>query len=133
MSDPVLKALEEHIEKFVENVRQINIMVSDFQPQGQTALNQKIQGLVSGLQEIDKLKSRVPDVTIPLEVFEYIDNGKNPKIYTKDAMDKAYNKNVQVKGQIDAYKKLKANLLVETSRLFPNETAKYRATRSDFK
>ncbi|XP_053594224.1 mediator of RNA polymerase II transcription subunit 10 isoform X3 [Microplitis demolitor] len=133
MAEPTLKALEEHIEKLVENVRQLNIMVCDFQPQGQTALNHKIQGLVSGLQEIDKLKSRVPDVIIPLEVFDYIDKGKNPKIYTKDVMDKAFNKNLQVGGQIDQYKKLKANLLVEATHFFPKEMARYRATRSDFK
>lgn len=28
------------------------------------------QGLVNGLQEIDKLKSQVQDVHVPLEVFE---------------------------------------------------------------
>ncbi len=34
--------LEEHLEKFVENIRQFGIIVSDFQPSSQTGLNQKL-------------------------------------------------------------------------------------------
>lgn len=34
--------LEEHLEKFVENIRQLGIIVSDFQPSSQTGLNQKL-------------------------------------------------------------------------------------------
>lgn len=33
------------------------------------------QTIVTGLQEIDKLKSQVHDVHVPLEVFDYIDQG----------------------------------------------------------
>ncbi|KAF7996748.1 hypothetical protein HCN44_002394 [Aphidius gifuensis] len=124
-----LESLEEQLEDFVENVRQIRIMVSDFQPQTQSVLNSKIQSLVSGLQEVDKLKSQVQDVHVPLEVFDYIDQGRNPQLYTKDCIEKALTKNEEVKGKIDAYRKFKANMLVELNRVFPNELAKYRAIR----
>ncbi|KAL1128907.1 hypothetical protein AAG570_013441 [Ranatra chinensis] len=116
---------------FIENVRQIRIIVSDFQPQGQNVLNQKIQSLVYGLQEVDKLKSQVQDVHVPLEVFDYIDNGRNPQLYTKDCIEKALTKNEQVKGKIDAYRRFKSYLLVELNNVFPNELAKYRAIRGD--
>lgn len=41
MSSP-LENLETQLEMFIENVRQIRIIVSDFQPQGQSVLNQKM-------------------------------------------------------------------------------------------
>jgi len=41
MSDR-FETLEEHLERFIENTRQLGIIVSDFQPQGQNALNQKL-------------------------------------------------------------------------------------------
>ncbi|EEB12141.1 nut2, putative [Pediculus humanus corporis] len=126
-----LENLESQLEMFTENVRQIRIIVSDFQPQGQNVLNQKIQSLVHGLQEIDKLKSQVQEVHVPLEVFEYIDQGRNPQLYTKDCIEKALTKNEQVKGKIDAYRKFKAHLLVELNAAFPNEITKYRAIRGD--
>lgn len=37
-----LENLENQLELFIENVRQIRIIVSDFQPQGQNVLNQKM-------------------------------------------------------------------------------------------
>ncbi|XP_063705463.1 mediator of RNA polymerase II transcription subunit 10 [Culicoides brevitarsis] len=121
--------LETSLEMFIENVRQIRIIVSDFQPQGQNVLNQKIQSLVTNLQEIDKLKNQVQDFHVPLEVFDYIDQGRNPQLYTKDCLEKARTKNEEVKGKIDSFRKFKANLMVELSKSFPNEMSKYRARR----
>jgi mediator of RNA polymerase II transcription subunit 10 len=37
-----LEELENQLEILIENVRQIGIVVSDFQVQGQTVLNQKL-------------------------------------------------------------------------------------------
>ena len=94
-------------------------------------MNQKIQALVGGLQEIDKLKNQVQDVHVPLEVFEYIDEGRNPQLYTKDCIEKALNKNEEVKGKIDSYRKFKTSMLVELQKTFPKELNKYRAIRGD--
>lgn len=124
-----LENLETQLDSFIENVRQIKIIVGDFQPQGQQVLNHKIQAMVHGLQELDKLKSQVQDVHVPLEVFDYIDQGRNPQIYTKDCIEKALTKNEQVKGKIDSYRKFKSHLLNELNSSFPNELAKYRAVR----
>lgn len=85
---------------------------------------------MTGLQEIDKLKNQV-DVNVPLEVFDYIDQGRNPQLYTKDCIDKALTKNEEVKGKIDAYRKFKSNLLSELSDTFPGEIGKYKAIRGD--
>ncbi|XP_013779724.1 mediator of RNA polymerase II transcription subunit 10-like [Limulus polyphemus] len=130
MSSPLVN-LESSLEKFIENVRQIGIIVGDFQPQGQTVLNQKINQMVTLMQEIDKSKSHIQDIQVPLEVFDYIDQGRNPQFFTKDCMEKALAKNEQVKGKIDIYRRFKALLLVELSKIFPNEMAKYRAIRGD--
>lgn len=128
MSSP-LENLESQLELFIENVRQIRIIVGEFQPQTQPVLNQKIQTMITGLQEIDKLKAQVQDIHVPLEVFDYIDQGRNPQLYTKDCIEKALTKNEQVKGKIDAYRKFKAHMLVELTNAFPTELAKYRAIR----
>ncbi|XP_053449202.1 mediator of RNA polymerase II transcription subunit 10 isoform X2 [Nycticebus coucang] len=98
--------LEEHLEKFVENIRQLGIIVSDFQPSSQAGLNQKLNFIVSGLQDIDKCRQQLHDITVPLEVFEYIDQGRNPQLYTKECLERALAKNEQVKGKIDTMKRL---------------------------
>lgn len=42
MTSAALESLESNLELFIENVRQIRIIVTDFQPQGQNVLNQKM-------------------------------------------------------------------------------------------
>ncbi len=61
---------------------------------------QKLQQIVKDLQEIDKLRPRVQDIQVPLEVFDYIDAGRNPQFFTKDCMEKALSKNEEEKGKV---------------------------------
>ncbi|CAH1270397.1 MED10 [Branchiostoma lanceolatum] len=107
----------------------MGIIVSDFQPQGQPVLNQKIHAMITGMQEIDRCKGQLQDVQVPLEVFEYIDQGRNPQLYTKDCMEKSLAKNEQVKGKIDALKKFRSQLILELDKVFPEEIAKYKSAR----
>uniref|UniRef100_UPI00358E1195 mediator of RNA polymerase II transcription subunit 10 n=1 Tax=Myxine glutinosa TaxID=7769 RepID=UPI00358E1195 len=123
--------LEEQLEKFIENIRQLGIIVSDFQPSGQVVLNQKLNAMISGLQEIEKCRHHLNDVHVPLEVFEYIDQGKNPQLYTKECLERAMGKNEQVKGKIDTLVKFRGQLLSELTKVFPDEMAKYKAIRRD--
>lgn len=71
------------------------------------------------------------EVKIPPEVFEYIDQGRNPQLYTKDCMEKALTENEAVKGKIDGYRRFKTLLMVELSKVFNNEMVKYRSIRGD--
>uniref|UniRef100_A0A3P8RX73 Mediator of RNA polymerase II transcription subunit 10 n=1 Tax=Amphiprion percula TaxID=161767 RepID=A0A3P8RX73_AMPPE len=93
--------LEEHLEKFIENIRQMGIIVSDFQPSSQAGLNQKLNFMISGLQDIEKCRQQLHEINVPLEVFEYIDQGRNPQLYTKECLERALARNEQVKGKID--------------------------------
>uniref|UniRef100_A0A8B9P4J2 Mediator of RNA polymerase II transcription subunit 10 n=1 Tax=Apteryx owenii TaxID=8824 RepID=A0A8B9P4J2_APTOW len=122
-------SLEEHLEKFVENIRQLGIIVSDFQPSSQAGLNQKLNFMVTGLQDIDKCRQQLHDISVPLEVFEYIDQGRNPQLYTKECLERALAKNEQVKGKIDTMKKFKSLLIQELTKVFPEDMAKYKAIR----
>ncbi|CAL4122671.1 unnamed protein product, partial [Meganyctiphanes norvegica] len=107
----------------------LSIIFSAFAKNGKSNINRSEQSMITSMQDIDKLRSAVQDVHVPLEVFEYIDGGRNPQLYTKDCMEKALAKNEQVNGCIDSYKRFKAMLLVELSHVFPNEMTRYRAVR----
>ena len=122
--------LEDNLEQFIETVRQLGIIVSDFQPQGQAVLYQKINSLVTNLKDIENCKTSLSDVYIPLEVFEYIDAGKNPQLYTKDCIEKALSKNEAVKGKIDVYKKFRDNLATQLSAVYP-QIKEYKGLRGE--
>ena len=106
------QALTTGIEEFIETSRQIGIMVSDFQPGCQDILNTKLNTLIENMRSIEKVKGEVSDVVVPPEIFQYIDQGRNPQLYTKDCLQKVVTKNEEIKGKIDAYKDFK-NILEE--------------------
>nr|XP_037291492.1 mediator of RNA polymerase II transcription subunit 10-like [Rhipicephalus microplus] len=130
MSAP-LEALESVLEMLIEDCRQLGIIVSDFQSESQTTLDQKINHIVTLMQEVDRFKPEVQDIQVPLEVFDYIDHGRNPQQCTKDYLEEALTKNMQVKGKIESYRRFKALLLEELTKVFPTEMAKYKTIRGD--
>eukprot|EP00112_Aurelia_sp_Birch-Aquarium-sp1_P006522 Seg1719.7 transcript_id=Seg1719.7/GoldUCD/mRNA.D3Y31 product="Mediator of RNA polymerase II transcription subunit 10" protein_id=Seg1719.7/GoldUCD/D3Y31 len=117
--------LQQSIEQFIETTRQLGIMVSDFQPGSQGVLNDSLNNLVSDMQEIDKCKQTVQDVEVPLEIFQYVDQGKNPELYTEDCLKRALNKNEEVKSKVDAYKNYRTSLTEELTKEFPETMVRY--------
>ncbi|VDN02071.1 unnamed protein product, partial [Thelazia callipaeda] len=121
--------LEQTIENFQENARQLGVIASDFSTRSQEPLNQKIHTLVSGLHELDHLKNQFMDVKIPLELLECLDQGKNPQLYTKECLERTLNKNKEMNGKVEVYKKFRAILLRELGEEIPNDMILYRNLR----
>ena len=103
--------------------------------QSLTLLYHNRNQLITSLQEIDKTRERMvmtnQEVKVPPEVFDYIDQGRNPQLYTKDCMEKALTENECVKGKIDGYRRFKSLLMAELSKVFSNEMVKYKSIRGD--
>ncbi|EFO18944.1 hypothetical protein LOAG_09550 [Loa loa] len=121
--------LEQILENFQENARQMGVIASDFTTRSQEPLNQKIHTLISGLHELDHLKNQFMDVKIPLELLDYLDQGKNPQLYTKECLERTLNKNKEMNGKIEMYKKFRAMLLKELGEEMPNDMVLYRNLR----
>jgi len=126
-----VEELEKQLESFVENTRQLGITVNDFQSNSQAVLNQKVNTLVTGLKEIDQLKRSVGGIVIPVEVFNYIDQGQNPSLYTKNTLERALAKNEQVKGKIEVYSQFRQELQSQLGLIYPDLIAEYKRVRKE--
>jgi len=118
-------ALERTLEQFQENARHISVIVGELSSSNQDTLNQKLYTLTSGLQEIDRLKNDFKDVRVPLELLDYLDQGKNPQLYTSECLERTRQKNKEENGKIETYKKFNAHLLREFSHEMPTDTVSY--------
>uniref|UniRef100_A0A1I7XB44 Mediator of RNA polymerase II transcription subunit 10 n=1 Tax=Heterorhabditis bacteriophora TaxID=37862 RepID=A0A1I7XB44_HETBA len=128
-TDSRFNQLERTLEQFQENARHMGVIASDFNSRSQEPLNQKIHTLISGLQELDHLRSQFSDVKIPLELLDVLDQGKNPQLYTKEVLERTLQKNKEVNGKVEIYKKFRACLLKELGEELPEDTIKYRNIR----
>jgi len=119
--------LEQTLELSIENCRHLCLIASDFHPGGQPVLNQKLHTMVSGLQELDQMKERFKDVSIPLELLQTVDEGKNPQLYTRECMEWTNSKNKECNGKIELLKKHRALVMRELSEDFPKQMMQYRS------
>ena len=123
------EALAEQLEVLVDAAREAGIVVCDFQPQ--VTWQHKINFLVQRMHEVDKLKGAMQDVHVPVQVFDSIDQAKNPNLFTRQCMESALRRNEEVKGRIESLRRFRALLMAQLSLEFPNEMAKYRTVRGD--
>lgn len=123
--------LERTLEQFQENTRHMGVIASDFTSRSQEPFNQKIHTLITGMQELDRLKHQFEDVRVPLELLDVLDQGKNPQLYTKNCLERTVQKNKEVNGKIEMYKKFRALLLKELGEEMPEDTAQYRYIRDE--
>ncbi|KIH63536.1 mediator of RNA polymerase II transcription subunit 10 family protein [Ancylostoma duodenale] len=112
-----------------ENARHLGVIATDFGARSQEPFNQKIHTLVSGLQELDQMRNQFADVKVPLELLDVLDQGKNPQLYTKEVLERTLQKNKEVNGKVETYKKFHAALLKELGEEMPEDTMTYRNIR----
>jgi len=124
-SDSRFNVLERTLEQFQENARHMGVIASDFTTRSQEPLNQKVHTMISGLQELDLLKNQFTDVRVPIELLDYLDQGQNPQLYTRECLERTKQKNKEVNGKIEIYKKFHASLLAELSQEMPTDTMTY--------
>uniref|UniRef100_A0A914HXP4 Mediator of RNA polymerase II transcription subunit 10 n=1 Tax=Globodera rostochiensis TaxID=31243 RepID=A0A914HXP4_GLORO len=117
--------LERNLELFQENARHMGVIASDFTSKSQEPLNQKIHTLISGLQVLDQLKSQFTDVRVPIELLDYLDNGQNPQLYTKELLERTRQRNKELNGKTEMYRKFQACLLQELHREMPSDVEEY--------
>nr|P45966.1 RecName: Full=Mediator of RNA polymerase II transcription subunit 10; AltName: Full=CeMED10; AltName: Full=CeNUT2; AltName: Full=Mediator complex subunit 10 [Caenorhabditis elegans] len=129
--DDKILQLEKKLEEFQENARFIGDLASNFQTKYQDALNGRIYTLVRGLQDLDRMKGTFSDKKVPLDLLPYLDDGKNPCLYSKHCMEKTLEKNKAVNGKIEIYKKFRAHLMKEFSEEMPDLVMYYRSIRED--
>jgi mediator of RNA polymerase II transcription subunit 10 len=124
-----LANLEQSLEAFQENARQMAVITSNFQSNSQDALNHKLHSLITGLQELDSTKHSFHDIPVPIELLDRLHAGNSPQMYTKDVIERTAQKNKQLNGKQKAYENLRDALLVELSSEMPRETMQYRGIR----
>ncbi|CAF0778350.1 unnamed protein product [Didymodactylos carnosus] len=121
-----LTKLEKELEQMINMTWNLGVTVTDFQTQSQTRLYQLLESLINSLKEVDQMKIHFNDIHIPGQLLSYVDELKNPQLYTSDCLKHALERNEELKGKNDALEKFATMLSVELSTQFPNQMAQYR-------
>ncbi|KAF9936624.1 RNA polymerase II mediator complex subunit [Mortierella alpina] len=123
--------LELKLQELIECLLELSITVYDFQNESGSLVHQKIQELITQLSDIEGFKDKL-DMMVPWEVLSYIEDGKNPDLFSKTFVEAVAGENQFTNGKITALKasgsldqSFEAALSQNLESSFPEETTEY--------
>lgn len=121
----------------IESLIELGVLVHDYQgtPQSQAALTHKTNVTISQLSGLTNLPF-TQQYPVPMDVMAYIEDGRNPDIYTREFVEVAARTNARIKGKMLGFEKLRdvlgAKLVEEFPRLEAGvQDVKRRTARSE--
>lgn len=115
-----LVATIDQLQGVIENFIELGVLVHDNQGthQSHTALIHKTNQLIGqlGSLELNTDKEQYP---IPIDVLTYIEDGRNPDIYTREFVEMTAKSNARIKGRMQAFARLRDVLGEKLVQEFP--------------
>ncbi|KAG0032056.1 hypothetical protein BGZ81_011733 [Podila clonocystis] len=123
-SEETRQDLELKLKELIECLLELSITVYDFQPESNSLVHQKIQELISQISDIEAFKDKL-DIMVPMEVLSFIEDGKNPDLFTKSFIECVAGENQFTNGKITAMKSFESSLAENLGAAFPEEMDEY--------
>ncbi|CAG5181188.1 uncharacterized protein ALTATR162_LOCUS9637 [Alternaria atra] len=111
--------VEAQLKDIVQNL--YNLIVQAYDHHGsktQEAMKREIQSLVQNLVKLSRTAPSV-NINIPPEVMSYVENSRNPDIFTREFVETVQRMNQMLYGRVDAYRALQEQLARHVSSAIP--------------
>lgn len=126
MSNPeietAINSTKDTLAHLVESFIELGIIVHDFQgtDTSKDALSMRLNHTIDELYKLQNPQSKSLDqVPIPLDVLQYIEDGRNPDVYTREFVEATKKSNQYLRGKMIAMKQLRDVLGKKISSEFP--------------
>ncbi|ODQ78416.1 hypothetical protein BABINDRAFT_162644 [Babjeviella inositovora NRRL Y-12698] len=122
VSSEVLVATKNQMSHLIEAFMELGVMVHDFQGTEQARNGASIR-LNQTLEDLAKLAAysseNLKDVPIPLDVLQYIEDGRNPDVYTREFIESTSKLGGYLSAKVKGMDKLKKVLGAKIAQEFP--------------
>lgn len=116
-----LVVTSEQIQALVEALIELGVLVHDNQgtQQSHVALTHKVNQVVSQLSGVSaaQFTSQFP---VPLDVISYIEDGRNPDVYTREFVEVTAKSNARLKGRMHGFQRLRDVLGQKMAQEYPH-------------
>lgn len=115
-----LVLIQELLNDTIETLIHLGVQVHDF-----TATNESKEGLANQLNKLISLlkglsiQSHSPPIQIPLDIIQYIEDGRNPDIYTREFIEVIRKVNQFLNGKSRAFSQFQSTLASQITKEFP--------------
>ncbi|GMM35036.1 mediator complex subunit [Saccharomycopsis crataegensis] len=128
LSKEVIAALDQtgqQISQIVESFIELGVLVHDFQAAETSteSLAYRLNQTVEQLQSLtNSHKAELSQIPIPMDVLHYIEDGRNPNVYTREFVESTKKSNQHLRGKSIAFKQLRDILGNKIAVEFPELT-----------
>ncbi|CAX45476.1 RNA polymerase II basal transcription complex subunit, putative [Candida dubliniensis CD36] len=113
-NEPLIKSAD-NVANLIESFIELGVLVHDNQgtPQSNQALMNKLNQLIQQLSQTSTIandtntNTNLKQFLIPIDVISYIEDGRNPDIYTREFIEVNAKSNARLKGKMLGFKKLR--------------------------
>lgn len=118
-NEPLISTASQ-LQLLVESFIELGVLVHDNQgtPQSHSALTHKTNQVISQLSGLTNSPFTL-QFPIPVDVISYIEDGRNPDIYTREFVEVTAKSNARLKGKMLAFRKLRDVLSEKLVEEFP--------------
>ncbi|MCJ1262321.1 RNA polymerase II mediator complex subunit [Lobaria immixta] len=139
MAPVQLDSVDDQLKNVIQDLFEIQSAVHGYLgPETQQQLIRKISQLSNSLSSLSSTSSTLP-TQIPPEIIEYVEDGRNPDIYTREFVELAQKQNQYLKGKSEAFAGFRDVLAEEIVKAIPElkeeveKRIEGRETREDMK
>ncbi|KAL0256966.1 RNA polymerase II mediator complex subunit [Diplodia seriata] len=114
-----LEPLDSQIKKVIQNLFQLVVQVHDYQGTNtEDAMKHEITNLLGNLLQLSREAGGLT-LHIPPDIISYVENGRNPDIYTREFAELVQKNNQKLKGKSEAFAQFRDILASKIITAFP--------------
>ncbi|CCJ28891.1 unnamed protein product [Pneumocystis jirovecii] len=112
--------LEKHLESLIHNLHDLSIIINNFEdPKTNQTVFNKIKDIINNYKFLYTNKVFTSE-TIPQDIIDYIEDGRNPDVYTRQFSELVQKDNQYVNGKSIAVTNFRNILAQDIKNNFPN-------------
>ena len=136
MSTPAtdsIKQFESSVEQLLDALHKANVLLEDPRPENQARLVEAVGRLPAHLDTMAAAAAAGPmaDLRVPRELFDFLEAGTNPDLFTRQLLASAVAQSEQCKGKVEALADYREALERETLALFPELQAELQRVKGE--
>ncbi|KAK7206847.1 transcription factor subunit Med10 of mediator complex-domain-containing protein [Myxozyma melibiosi] len=122
VTTPELQELEDRLRQIIETILELAIGIYDYESvsHSKDAVIARVNLLTAQLSTLDEASKRtISDVLVPREIIQYIEDGRNPRVYTREFVELLVKQNQFVNGKMHAMRDFRDELAEQIKQTYP--------------
>lgn len=109
-------------QKATESLIELGVIVYDYQgkPQSKEHVDRKVREYVDDLRNLEKCAEQLKGIVVPIDILNYIDNGRNPDVYSREFIEVIVKQNQYLNGKMSTMARFRNILAEKVTEAFPD-------------